>query len=203
MVSTSANSSTNVTFTPVSVSAASVTAPVSGWDIGRPSRHSAIAGVVTPSTHHPPSRAMPSTASVSSRARAHASMSWGVTCGVSMPSSKHGQPADGFRCVGVSMDEPLGEVGATLAYDGEIAEPGIEFGTSGSRPDVPREGDDGRLNGRAGHRIEGVEQCRRGDVGGRLGSDARGQPRLGEPGHRRLGHHQHGDRVSRNRPPKA
>ena len=49
---------------PCRASAASVTAPVSERDIGIARRQSAIAASVTPSTHQPPSRARPSTASV-------------------------------------------------------------------------------------------------------------------------------------------
>ena len=127
-VSTSANSATRSTSIPVSRSAASVTAPVSGprhRDRRAGSRPSPAS--VTPSTHHPPSRAMPSTASRGQQClRAFGDQFGGHLRGIH-PDLQDGETAGGRGGVGVRVGQPLGEVVATLRHDGEIGEPGADL----------------------------------------------------------------------------
>ena len=61
-------------------------------DIGTSRRHCAVAGSCTPSTHQPPSRAMPSTAPTRHSVDAHCAIRSAVTCGVSIPICRIGSP---------------------------------------------------------------------------------------------------------------
>ena len=174
---------------------ASVTAPVSGCDIGTSRRHSAVAGSVTPSTHQPPSRAMPSTASASHSADAHSARRSAVTCGVSIPICSTGRPSAAAaasawalanrsakstpRCSSTVKSASRVSISRTSAGGGEIA---------GERDDAGR-----HRGGRDG--VQGVQQRGRGESAAADVPDARREARLRQPGHRRLGHHQHGHRY--------
>ena len=94
------------------------------------------------------------------------------------------------------VGQPVGEAVAALPDHGEGGEPVADL----ARP--------GRLGCRSpviattrcvhrgrGHRVERVQQGGGGDVGGGPLPQRGGQSRLGQPGHRRLGHHEHGDRY--------
>ena len=138
-----------------------------GRDIGTSRRQSAIDASETPSTHHPPSSASPSTASVPISSAAHSTIISADTCGVSMPIWEHPPVACGCRSVGMGVGEALGEIVSALRYDGERLEATADLIGRAGGVEISNHRHHPRLYGGCGDRVEGVQQRSRRDVGGR------------------------------------
>ena len=90
----------------------------------------------------------------------------------------------------MGVGEPLGEIVSALRTTVNRVEATADLVGRAGGVEVSRHRHHPRLDGCRGHRVEGVQQRRRGDVGGRPITDRGGQPRLGQSGHRRLGDHE-------------
>ena len=106
---------------------------------------------------------------------------------------QHRQPAGHRGGVDVRVRQPLGEVGAALRHDSEIGQAGRNLRTVARGAELAGQRHHPRRNRCCGHRVERVQQCGGGDVGGGRISDAGREPRLRLPRHRRLGDHQYDD----------
>ena len=111
----------------------------------------------------------------------------------------HDRGARRQRHVGVGLREPVGEAGATLLVHRPAGQPPHQVLGAGGLREVAgqRHVPQPRVREHLLADVEGVEDARRGQLGGRVVTDVPAEPGLGLAGDGCLGHHQHGGR----RPP--
>ena len=193
-VSTSANSSSTVTGDP------GVAQGRIGHNPGVGPRHRHVAAGTRRSRRQPPraptSRRRgpaPAAAGVVNRVTCASVSSSALTCGVSIPICSTGiarRPRASACALASRSAKPSPRCPTTVKAD----EPLADRRAAARVVEVARHRDDARARRGLSHRVEGVEQGGRGNVGGHLVAQGRGKPSLGQPGNRGLGHHQNGDR---------
>ncbi len=95
--------------------------------------------------------------------------------------------------------QSLVEAGAALGQHDEVTQHDAQLVAAGGAGEVAGQGDDPGHHVETAHDLEGVEQCRRGDRGGALGTQVDRQAGLRQSGHRGLGHDQDGARHRAHR----
>lgn len=98
--------------------------------------------------------------------------------------------------VDVCVGEPVGEGVTALPKYREGLKPSADLRGIGRGVQVAGKRHRPGGDRRSGHRIQGVQQCGRGDVGGDLIANRRGQPGLDPARLRRFSDHQHADRQA-------
>jgi hypothetical protein len=91
------------------------------------------------------------------------------------------------RGVPVRGGDPVSQVRTVLSRGRDAAQRCGQLACAGRPVQVPGQRDDGPAVGHRSHRGEGVQQRRRGQVGGLVGGQGRAQPGLDPPGLRGLG----------------
>ena len=207
--STSDSTGAASTRSPAASSAARVSIPVSGVDIGTSATSWASAARRSPRSHQPPSSASPSTASGPSgsltRVAAAASTA-GSACGVSIPicTVAPSSPAASRWACARRSPSPRPRCSTTRKSDETGPQPDRRRGlveVAAERADerpVRRHvrGPDGQRR-RGPDGVEAVEQRRGREGGGLVGGVDGGQAGLDLAGDRRLGQHHEGDRRER------